>query len=202
MLFGRLRAFRHFCEQEAREEPPLQKRRLGQVNPAAAGGLKEGSEGLVAGGLPGGGAAGAADAAAPAAGQGPPQQCLVANAAGSPCPLAAAEGADARRALKQARGAAGEPDESVCTSPPDCLQPYLGHAVAFAGRSLWCLYCFEVPGSAHRSWRHGRCGGVRPPSAMPPALRDFFVRQPATCSGLRGSIRARWQELAGDQRLR
>ena len=43
------------------------------------------------------------------------------------------------------------------------LQPYKAHKVAFVGRSLWCLDCYEVPGSAHRSWRHGRCGGVRPP---------------------------------------
>jgi hypothetical protein len=84
---------------------------------------------------------------------------------------------------------------------PAFLQAYEGHAVAFAGRSLWCLKCFEVPRSAHRSWRNGRCGGVRPPTAMPPALRDAVLRQPAACSKLHASIRARWAELAGALRL-
>ena len=77
------------------------------------------------------------------------------------------------------------------------LQAYEGHAAAFIGRSLWCLKCFEVPGSAHRSWKHGRCGGVRPPTAMPPALRDGMLHQSAACPKLHASTRARWAVLAG-----
>ena len=156
-------------------------------------------------------------------------------------PLAEAEGATARRALKLFGGAAcgdeaattagaacgrlpgmaaaasvaaalGQPLEAASElhadaepalgpSPLARLQPYMGHAVAYVGRSLWCLNCFEVPRSAHRSWRHGRCGGVRPPSTMPPALRDSVVRQPAACSGLQAGTRARWAVLAGALRL-
>ena len=134
-------------------------------------------------------------------------------------PLAEAEGPSARRALKlrgEAAGSAGggQPtaavaggaaevmhgvvEQTICPSPLARLQPYMGHTIAFVGRSLWCLNCFEVPRSAHRSWRHGRCGGVRPSSAMPPALRDSIVRQPAACPGLQAGTRARWAVLAGD----
>ena len=96
---------------------------------------------------------------------------------------------------------AGVGPASLGQPQPARLQAYEGHAVAFVGRSLWCLKCFEVPRSAHRSWRNGRCGGVRPPTAMPPALRDAVLRQPAACSKLHASIRARWAELAGALRL-
>ena len=87
------------------------------------------------------------------------------------------------------------PEASV--SPFFSLQPYASHKPAFVGRSLWCLDCFEVPGSAHRSWRHGRCGGPKPPTTMPPALRDGIFRQSAACPKLQASIRARWAVLAG-----
>ena len=274
-LFGRLRAFRHFCEPaEVDEEPPQQRCRVGQATPAAK---------HAGAGGPGAGAAprcGAAGAIAPGAGQGSSQQFPEARVASGVNPLAEAEGATARRALKlssaAASGASGPcVQQGSCILSPDCggdnhygnsqscgisvlghvrastdsgydkltingevlsrsagsqgvtpapsantallpgglsmdvsgpplfarLQPYTGHVVAFVGRSLWCLNCFEVPRSAHRSWKHGRCGGVRPPTAMPPALRDYLVRQPAACSGLQASVRARWAELAGDLRL-
>ena len=92
---------------------------------------------------------------------------------------------------------AGVGPASLGQPQPASLQAYEGHAVAFAGRSLWCLKCFEVPRSAHRSWRHGRCGGVRPPSVMPPVLRDSLLKQPAACPKLQASTRARWAVLAG-----
>ena len=76
------------------------------------------------------------------------------------------------------------------------LQPYAQHKVAFVGRSLWCIDCFEVPGSAHRSWRHGRCGGAKPPTSIPPALRDSILRQPVADPELEGSTRSRWTVLA------
>ena len=87
--------------------------------------------------------------------------------------------------------------EPVVVSPLFALQPYAVHKAAFVGRSLWCLDCFEVPGSAHRSWRHGRCGGAKPPMSMPPALRDCILRQPAACPKLQAGTRSRWTVLAG-----
>ena len=82
-------------------------------------------------------------------------------------------------------------------SPFFSLRPYTSHKPAFVGRSLWCLDCFEVPGSAHRSWRHGRCGGPKPPMTMPPALRDGIFRQSAACPKLQACTRSRWTVLAG-----
>ena len=82
-------------------------------------------------------------------------------------------------------------------SPFFSLRPYASHKPAFVGRSLWCLDCFEVPGSAHRSWRHGRCGGPKPPMTMPPALRDGIFRQSAACPKLQACTRSRWTVLAG-----
>ena len=87
-------------------------------------------------------------------------------------------------------------DEPV-VSPFFALRPYAQHKAAFVGRSLWCLDCFEAPGSAHRSWRHGRCGGAKPPMSMPPALRDCILRQPAACPKLQAGTRSRWTVLAG-----
>ena len=257
-LFGRLRAVRHFCEPDAAgEEPPPQRCRVSEASPAAelgsggsasigshavaAGAQWAGSGGLGAGDVHRGGVAGATAAGT---GQGSSQQSPAARVDSGSNPLAEAEGATARRALKLSSGAArnaevAAEDDAACQPPGTAaaalgtadhclpsaaaasgscgsgdadtgtagpplfarLQPYMGHVVAFAGRNLWCLNCFEVPRSAHRSWRHGRCGGVRPPAAMPPASRDCLVRQPAACSGLQASVCARWAELAGDLRL-
>ena len=82
-------------------------------------------------------------------------------------------------------------------SPFFSLRPYASHKPAFVGRSLWCLDCFDVPGFAHRSWRHGRCGGPKPPMTMPPALRDGIFRQSAACPKLQACTRSRWTVLAG-----
>ena len=128
-------------------------------------------------------------------------------------PLARAAGAECRRQLKMAGAApsAGEAaelqeepaarrrrlDALPAVSPFFVLQPYPQHKVAYVGRNLWCLDCFEVPRSAHRSWRHGRCGGAKPPMSMPPALRDSILRQPLPCPKLQACIRSRWTVLAG-----
>ena len=126
-------------------------------------------------------------------------------------PLLAASSAEERRALKLPTVALEVPElalEPVCrkrrleapvaqVSPFFLLQPYAAHKPAFVGRSLWCLDCFEMPGSAHRSWRHGRCGGPKPPTTMPPALRDGILRQSAVCPKLQASTRGRWAVLAG-----
>jgi hypothetical protein len=45
------------------------------------------------------------------------------------------------------------------------LLAYKGHAVAYVGRNLWCLDCFQAPGSAHRSWR--TAGAKAPPCRRP-----------------------------------
>ena len=138
-------------------------------------------------------------------------------------PLARAAGADCRRQLKRAEAAPSAGGSassagggSLLAEPPDeppaarrrlvspqrvsafsVLRPYAQHKVAFIGRNLWCLDCFEVPRSAHRSWRHGRCGGAKPPTSMPPALRDGILRQRAACSKLKAGNGARWAVLAG-----
>ena len=128
-------------------------------------------------------------------------------------PLAEAAGAEDRRQVKItgvffSAGEAAELQEEpaatrrrlsfeLAVSSFFALQPYALHKVAHVGRNLWCLDCFEVPGSAHRSWRHGRCGGAKPPISMPPALRDGILRQPFPCPKLQACIRSRWTVLAG-----
>ena len=78
------------------------------------------------------------------------------------------------------------------------LQAYEGHAAAFIRRCLWCLKCFEVPGFAHRSWKHGRCGGVRPPTAIPPALVDAASsRHPIQMDGVGRLAHAAFTGLGG-----
>ena len=76
------------------------------------------------------------------------------------------------------------------------LLAYKGHAIAYVGRNLWCLDCFQAPGSAHRSWRHGRCEGTLPMHAMPAALRHAIARQPGATQELPSRTRLRWVELA------
>jgi ribonuclease HI len=99
-------------------------------------------------------------------------------------------GAAAQQAQRQATSSEASVRSASFGQPqPAGLQPYEGHACAFLGRNLWCLKCFVGPRSAHRSWGHGRCGGVRPPAAMPPALKDNVL--PAACSELQASTRAR-----------
>jgi hypothetical protein len=80
---------------------------------------------------------------------------------------------------------------------PVSLHAYKGHAVAFLGRNLWCLECFQAPGKAHRSWRHGRCDGTRPAAAMPAALRHALARQAEATPELPKRTRDRWTELVG-----
>jgi hypothetical protein len=77
------------------------------------------------------------------------------------------------------------------------LLAYKGHAAAHVGRNLWCLDCFQAPGSAHRSWRHGKCEGTLPMHAMPAALRHAIARQPGPTQELPSRTRLRWVELAG-----
>jgi len=86
------------------------------------------------------------------------------------------------------------PQVVPCSLP---LQAYKGHAVAFVGRNLWCLDCFQAPGKAHRSWRHGRCEGIRPLAALPAALRHAIARQAGATPELPSRTRDRWTELAG-----
>ena len=200
-LFGRLRAFRHFCTPGEEDEPPEQKRRVdeGPQQPGTDTGSGSGAA-AGQGGTAFGGSAASTASGSGAAGSG---HGIAADRAN---PLAVAGGAQERRNLKQgglpeAEGPEVKPagsEASANAEPPRfSLQAYEGHAVAFVGRNLWCLKCFEVPRSAHRSWKHGRCGGVRPPTAMPPALRDGMLRQSAACPKLYASTRARWAVLAG-----
>ena len=91
---------------------------------------------------------------------------------------------------------------SVETGPaPFALRPYVGHSAVFVGRSLWCLKCFEVPGSTFQTWRHGRCDGSRPVVAMPPSLRDAILRAPIR-PDLPTGARERWTELTSFARQR
>ena len=113
------------------------------------------------------------------------------------CPEARAGGVAYVAGATEGQECPGSAASANAEPPRFSLQAYEGHAVAFVGRNLWCLKCFEVPRSAHRSWKHGRCGGVRPPTAMPPALRDGMLRQSAACPKLHASTRARWAVLAG-----
>jgi len=75
------------------------------------------------------------------------------------------------------------------------LQPYCSHAVAFIGRSLRCLNCFQAPGRNFRSWRRGRCDGARAPAEMPAELKHALARQPVADPQLDSRIRDRWMEL-------
>ncbi len=79
---------------------------------------------------------------------------------------------------------------------PFALRPFVGHSAARIGRSLWWLNCFEVPVRDHHAWRHGRCGGVRPTMAMPPGLRENFVRMPMR-PDLPEPMQGRWALLVG-----
>ena len=249
-LFGRLRAFRHFCTPGEEDEPPEQKRRVDEgpqqpgTDTGSGSGAAAGQGGTAFGRsaastASGSGAAGsghgiAADRANPLAVAGGAQERRNLKQGGlpeaegpevEPAAVPCLEGAAAMRAWKcpghdpearvghcpEARAGgvayvAGATEGQECpgsaasanAEPPRfSLQAYEGHAVAFVGRNLWCLKCFEVPRSAHRSWKHGRCGGVRPPTAMPPALRDGMLRQSAACPKLHASTRARWAVLAG-----
>jgi hypothetical protein len=206
-VLGRLRAFRHFCSpEEVAVEPAAALDLPAAVGAAAAGpfsqqqSLQQQCLGQLAG-LP----------------------AVVAEGAG---PLAKAADADVRRQLKRgdaaplaaavaavapvALAAEGAVQEAACepsvprdrplspfSVPALFLPPYAQHKVVFVGRNLWCLDCFEVPRSSHRSWRHGRCGGSRSPTFMPPALMDGIRRQGAVCSKLHAGIAARWSVLAG-----
>ena len=213
-VLGRVRAFRHFCcpaepEEQPEQQPQLQQLAQQQRRPTVVGPNRIST-------FQAGAAEPAAAAAACApAGAGPllaaagpearralkrqlgpgeplevlPRSCAeVGLVAGvfSATVAAEEEPAATRRRL------AFEP----VVSPLFALQPYAVHKAAFVGRNLWCLDCFEVPGSAHRSWRHGRCGGAKPPTSIPPALRDSILRQPVASPKLEGSTRSRWTVLA------
>jgi hypothetical protein len=185
-VLGRLRAFRHACSpDEFAVEPAVALALPAAVGAAAAGPFSQQQplqqqclRQLVR--LPAVAVEGAGPFAKAADADGRHQLKR-----GEAAPLAAAAAAVAPAALA-AEGvglvAACEPPAprerplSPCGVPVSLLQPYAQHKVVFAGRNLWCLDCFEVPGSSHRSWRHGRCGGSRSPTFMSPALRDGIRR--------------------------
>ena len=208
--FGRIKAFRHFCcpaEAEEQPEQQAQPQQLAQQlrvwQPAAAAAAAE-PEAAAAAGAPAG--AGPLLAAA-----GPEARRALKRQPGPGEPLDVLQVPRADVGLVAGGGSAGEAAElqeepaatrrrlsfEPAVSPFFALQPYALHKVAHVGRNLWCLDCFEVPGSAHRSWRHGRCGGAKPPMSMPPALRDCILRQPAACPKLQAGTRSRWTVLAG-----
>ena len=221
-VLGRLRAFRHFCcPDEIAAEPAAvgasaggynfgSSRRLAAGTSAVTGSSSSSSRWPPAAGAAGVTAPGVAGAGPLLAAAGPEARRALKRQLGPGEPLEVLPGSCAEvgfvAGVFSATVAAEEEPaatrrrlalEPVVVSPLFALQPYAVHKAAFVGRSLWCLDCFEVPGSAHRSWRHGRCGGAKPPMSMPPALRDCILRQPAACPKLQAGTRSRWTVLAG-----
>ena len=203
-VLGRLRAFRHFCNpDEVAVDPAAAQARPAAVAAAAAGTVpqQQPEQQLCLVQL--------AEVPAEAAEEAGP----LARAANADCrrQLKRAEAAPAAAAAVAAPAAVGAASEAVfeppaphdrplspCSVPASfVLQPYAQHKVVFVGRNLWCLDCFEVPRSSHRSWRHGRCGGARSPTFMPPALRDGIRRQGAACPKLHAGTVSRWAVPAG-----
>ena len=93
--------------------------------------------------------------------------------------------------------AASDVGQTSAVPVSSSLSAYKSHAVAFLGRNLWCLDCFQAPGKDHRAWRHGRCEGTRPVAAMPSALRQAVARHAVATPELPNRFRGRLAELAG-----
>jgi hypothetical protein len=72
---------------------------------------------------------------------------------------------------------------------PFALQPYVCRHITRAGRSSWCLRCFEAPNGDYHTWRHGRCSGARPADTVPPSLRSTPAPE------LKDPMRSRWAEI-------